>query len=68
MASKQFQLNDADWKSWISNFVRYVAFPVAIAFLGSYSLNYDIKIAYGVTIVTLFNSVQNLFNKWYGGK
>ena len=64
MANKKNSLNREDWKSWAENFLRYVVLPTLVAFLGAYTLNFDTKYAVGVAGVTLFNSAQNLFNKW----
>lgn len=62
MQSPSGTLNKADIEKWFYNFLQYVAFPTVIAFLGSYVVNYDVKIAWGVALVTLFNSLQNLAN------
>lgn len=62
--SQPNSLNSQDWKSWAGNFLRYVALPTLIAFLGAYTLKYDVKYAVGVAGVALFNSAQNLLNKY----
>ena len=62
MESKSGTLNKADLEKWLFNFLQYVAFPTFLAFLGAYILNYDVKIAWGVALVTLYNSLQNLAN------
>ena len=62
--SKKNSLNRADFQSWGINFFRYVVLPTATAFLGAYTLNFDTKYAVGVAAATLFNSAQNLFNKY----
>ena len=66
--SKEHQLNQEDLKLWAFKFLRYVVLPTVIAFLGSYQLNFDIKIAWGVAAGTLINNLQYLFNLWKQGK
>lgn len=68
MKSNKMSLNEADIKSWGYNFVRYVVIPTGIAFAGAWALNYDVKLAVAVGLATLFNSAQNLFNKFADGK
>lgn len=60
--SKSGTLNKEDLIKWLFNFLQYVAFPTFMAFLGSYVLKYDIQVAWGVALVTLYNSLQNLAN------
>ena len=65
--SKEYSFNNADWKAWGINFLRFVLAPTAVAFLLSWQGQVNLDIAWGVAVGTFYTSVIDFIRKFIAG-